>query len=129
MKVQFYIQRLISRANLGFSADVPDGNQTLILTKTNYLNLYYPIVISSGELVNMGELFLELENENDELFTITLSDDELNDDTSGADNSSGLLSASQDIFQRAAAFEFSPSFFRLRGLNTDNGTVLMNGMK
>jgi hypothetical protein len=63
------------------------------------------------------------------LFTITLSDDELNDDTSGADNISGLLSASQDIFQRAAAFEFSPSFFRLRGLNTDNGTVLMNGIE
>ena len=117
------------QGEFSFSADVPDGNQTLILTKTNYLNLYYPIVITSGELVNIGELFLELGNENDELFTITLSDDELNDDTSGADNISGLLSASQDIFQRAAAFEFSPSFFRLRGLNTDNGTVLMNGIE
>ena len=117
------------QGEFSFSADVPDGNQTLILTKTNYLNLYYPIVITSGELVNMGELFLELDNENDELFTITLSDDELNDDTSGADNISGLLSASQDIFQRAAAFEFSPSFYRLRGLNTDNGTVLMNGIE
>jgi hypothetical protein len=117
------------QGEFSFSADVPDGNQILILTKTNYLNLYYPIVITSGELVNMGELFLELDNENDELFTITLSDDELNDDTSGADNISGLLSASQDIFQRAAAFEFSPSFFRLRGLNTDNGTVLMNGIE
>ena len=117
------------QGEFSFSTDVPDGNQTLILTKTNYLNLYYPIVITSGELVNMDELFLELDNENDELFTITLSDDELNDDTSGADNISGLLSASQDIFQRAAAFEFSPSFFRLRGLNTDNGTVLMNGIE
>ena len=117
------------QGEFSFSADVPDGNQTLILTKTNYLNLYYPIVITIGELVNIGELFLELDNENDELFTITLSDDELNDDTSGADNISGLLSASQDIFQRAAAFEFSPSFFRLRGLNTDNGTVLMNGIE
>ena len=117
------------QGEFSFSADVPDGNQTLILTKTNYLNLYYPIVITSGELVNIGELFLELDNENDELFTITLSDDELNDDTSGADNISGLLSASQDIFQRAAAFEFSPSFFRLRGLNTDNGNVLMNGIE
>ena len=117
------------QGEFSFSADVPDGNQTLILTKINYLNLYYPIVITSGEFVNIGELFLELDNENDELFTITLSDDELNDDTSGADNISGLLSASQDIFQRAAAFEFSPSFFRLRGLNTDNGTVLMNGIE
>ena len=118
--------------NLGefsFSSDIPDGNQTIKLTKSNYINLYYPIVIKSGETINIGEIFLEFDDENDELFTITLSDDELNDDTSGADNISGLLSASQDIFQRAAAFEFSPSFFRLRGLNTDNGTVLMNGIE
>ena len=118
--------------NLGefsFSSDIPDGNQTIKLTKSNYINLYYPIVIKNGETINIGEIFLEFDDENDELFTITLSDDELNDDTSGADNISGLLSASQDIFQRAAAFEFSPSFFRLRGLNTDNGTVLMNGIE
>ena len=118
--------------NLGefsFSSDIPDGNQTIKLTKSNYINLYYPIVINNGETINIGEIFLEFDDENDELFTITLSDDELNDDTSGADNISGLLSASQDIFQRAAAFEFSPSFFRLRGLNTDNGTVLMNGIE
>ena len=118
--------------NLGefsFSSDIPDGNQTIKLTKSNYINLYYPIVINNGETINIGEIFLEFDDENDELFTITLSDDELNDDTSGADNISGLLSASQDIFQRAAAFEFSPSFFRLRGLNTDNGIVLMNGIE
>ena len=118
--------------NLGefsFSSDIPDGNQTIKLTKSNYINLYYPIVIKNGETINIGEIFLEFDDENDELFTITLSDDELNDDTSGADNISGLLSASQDIFQRAAAFEFSPSFFRLRGLNTDNGIVLMNGIE
>ena len=118
--------------NLGefsFSSDIPDGNQTITLTKSNYISLYYPIVIKNGETINIKEIFLEFDDENDELFTITLSDDELNDDTSGADNISGLLSASQDIFQRAAAFEFSSSFFRLRGLNTDNGTVLMNGIE
>ena len=118
--------------NLGefsFSSDIPDGNQTIKLTKSNYINLYYSIVIKNGETINIGEISLEFDDENDELFTITLSDDELNDDTSGADNISGLLSASQDIFQRAAAFEFSPSFFRLRGLNTDNGIVLMNGIE
>ena len=118
--------------NLGefsFSSDIPDGNQTIKLTKSNYINLYYSIVIKNGETINIGEIFLEFDDENDELFTITLSDDELNDDTSGADNISGLLSASQDVFQRAAAFEFSPSFFRLRGLNTDNGIVLMNGIE
>ena len=64
-----------------------------------------------------------------DLFTITLSDDELNDDTSGSDNISGLLSSSLDIFQRTAAFEFSSSFFRVRGLDSDNATVMINGIE
>ena len=74
-------------------------------------------------------MMMSLDDSDDDLFTITLSDDELNDDTSGADNISGLLSSSQDVFQRAAAFEFSSSFFRVRGLNSDNGNVLMNGIE
>ena len=112
-----------------FLLDVPLGEQMLVLSKDGFLNARYPIVVSVGSDLNLPDLMLEIDNSNDELFTITLSDDELNDDSSGADNISGLLSASQDIFQRAAAFEFSSSFFRVRGLNTDNGTVLMNGIE
>lgn len=59
---------------------------------------------------------------------ITLSDDELNDDTSAADNVSGLIQSSMDVFNRAAAFEFSSSFFKIRGLDSENGKVLINGI-
>ena len=117
------------QGSFAFLLDVPLGEQMLVLSKDGFLNARYPIVVSEGSDLNLPDLMLEIDNSNDELFTITLSDDELNDDSSGADNISGLLSASQDIFQRAAAFEFSSSFFRVRGLNTDNGTVLMNGIE
>lgn len=112
-----------------FSAAVPLGEQMLSLSKEGFLNARYPIIVIEGQTLNIQDMMLSLDNSDDDLFTITLSDDELNDDTSGADNISGLLSASQDIFQRAAAFEFSQSFFRVRGLNTDNGAVLMNGIE
>lgn len=118
-----------SQGAFAFLLDVPLGEQMLVLSKNGFLDARYPIVVSEGRDLNLLDLMLEIDNSNDELFTITLSDDELNDDSSGADNISGLLSASQDIFQRAAAFEFSSSFFRVRGLNTDNGTVLMNGIE
>ena len=112
-----------------FSSDVPLGEQVLSLTKQGYLLARYPIVVNEGETLEIQDMMMSLDDSDDDLFTITLSDDELNDDTSGADNISGLLSSSQDVFQRAAAFEFSPSFFRVRGLNTDNGNVLMNGIE
>jgi hypothetical protein len=112
-----------------FSSDVPLGEQVLTLTKEGYRVARYPIVVNEGKTLNIQDMMMSLDDLDDDLFTITLSDDELNDDTSGADNISGLLSSSQDVFQRAAAFEFSSSFFRVRGLNSDNGNVLMNGIE
>ena len=64
-----------------------------------------------------------------DLFSISLSDDELNDDTSASDNISGLLNSSMDVFYRTAAYEFSSSFFKVRGLDSDNAIVQINGIK
>ena len=64
-----------------------------------------------------------------DLFSISLSDDELNDDTSASDNISGLLNSSMDVFYRTAAYEFSSSFFKVRGLDSDNAIVHINGIK
>ena len=68
-------------------------------------------------------------NEVVDLFSISLSDDELNDDTYASDNISGLLNSSMDIFYRTAAYEFGSSFFKVRGLDSDNATVQINGIK
>ena len=64
-----------------------------------------------------------------DMFSISLSDDELNDDTSASDNISGLLNSSMDVFYRTAAYEFSSSFFKVRGLDSDNAIVHINGIK
>ncbi|KGL62051.1 carboxypeptidase-like regulatory domain-containing protein [Polaribacter sp. Hel1_85] len=68
-------------------------------------------------------------SEDQDLSLITITDDELNDDVSSADNISGLLQSSMDIFLRTAAFEFSSSFFRVKGLDSSNGKVLINGIE
>ena len=65
----------------------------------------------------------------EDLFSISLSDDELNDDTSASDNISGLLNSSMDVFYRTAAYEFSSSFFKVRGLDSDNAILQINGIK
>ncbi|WP_044400637.1 carboxypeptidase regulatory-like domain-containing protein [Lacinutrix sp. Hel_I_90] len=113
-----------------FSQPVPFGEQMLKISKPGFLPKRYPIVVNEGKTVDIQDMTLEIDRGSQaDLFTITLSDDELNDDTSGSDNISGLLSSSQDIFQRTAAFEFSSSFFRVRGLDSDNGSVLINGIE
>ncbi|WP_417290542.1 carboxypeptidase regulatory-like domain-containing protein [Corallibacter sp.] len=112
-----------------FLETVPLGEQILVISKSGYISKRYPIVVNAGQTVNITDMTLEKVVTDADLFTITLSDDELNDDTSGMDNISGLLQSSQDVFQRTAAFEFSPSFFRVRGLDSENGSVLVNGIE
>jgi hypothetical protein len=113
-----------------FSQPVPFGEQMLKISKPGFLPKRYPIIVNEGKTVDIQDMTLEVDlGSHADLFTITLSDDELNDDTSGSDNISGLLSSSKDIFQRTAAFEFSSSFFRVRGLDSDNGTVMINGIE
>ncbi|MGM5470606.1 carboxypeptidase regulatory-like domain-containing protein [Flavobacteriaceae bacterium LMO-SS05] len=113
-----------------FLENVPLGEQVLSIYKLGYVTKRYPIVVNLGKTVNITDMTLDIDVSNtSDWFTIALSDDELNDDTGGADNISGLLSSSQDVFQRTVAFEFSSSFFNVRGLDSDNGTVLINGIE
>ncbi|NNC49420.1 MAG: TonB-dependent receptor [Flaviramulus sp.] len=113
-----------------FDKNLPLGEQILRISKSGYITKRFPIIVNEGKTVNISDMTLEADSANTaDLFTITLTDDELNDDTSGADNISGLLASSLDIFQRTAAFEFSSSFFRVRGLDSKNGSILINGVE
>ena len=112
-----------------FANNVPLGEQILRISKTGYITKRYPIVVNENQTVNITDMTLETDVSHRDLFTITLSDDELNDDTSGSDNISGLLASSLDVFQRTAAFEFGSSFFRIRGLDSNNSSILINGVE
>ena len=112
-----------------FASNLPLGEHILKISKLGYIVKRFPIIINEGGVVDIRDMILERDvSQSQDLFTITLSDDELDNDASGADNITGLLSSSLDVFQRTAAFEFSQSFFRLRGLDSENGTVLINGI-
>ncbi len=58
---------------------------------------------------------------------LTLSASELEDQTDDQ-AVSGLLQSNQDVFMRNAGFNFSAGRFRIRGMNSNNGQVLLNGV-
>ncbi len=64
-----------------------------------------------------------------EIGVISLSEEELDQDEGTSFNVSGLLSASKDAFLNAAAYDFSSTFFRPRGMDNANGKVLINGIE
>jgi hypothetical protein len=58
----------------------------------------------------------------------TLSLNDLEGDTQGQDMS-GLLQSSRDPFTNNAGYNFSAARFRVRGMNSNNFTVMLNGVQ
>ena len=106
---------------------VPDGKQVVKISKNGFETQQFPLNLK-GKEINLGKIlfYKDFQIEEDDS-TISLSDDELSDDEGAADNTAGLLQSSKDVFSRAAAFNFP--WFRVRGYDSENGEVLMNGIK
>jgi len=106
-----------------------NGSYIVEITLKGYEPQNFPIQFV-GKTIDLGIILLyENISEVEDLSVITLTDDELNDDYIAADNISGLLQSSKDMYLRTAAYEFSASFFRIRGLDSDNATLLINGIE
>ena len=106
-----------------------NGSYILQVKLKGYETQNFPVELR-GKTIDLGTILLYKDFSIDQdLSLITITDDELNDDASAADNIAGLLQATRDIYLRTAAFEFSSSFFRIKGLDSGNGKVLINGIE
>ena len=110
--------------------NVPKGEQVVQISLQNYESQSFPVTIEEGKEVDLGTimLFIDLSTIEEDSGLISLTEDDLNDDDSRAENTAGLLQASRDIFENRAAFDFSQAFFRIRGYDSQNATVLINGV-
>jgi len=120
-----------AKGEFTFLSNVPLGEQMLKIEKIGYETKRYPIVINEGKTVDISGMTMDYDpTDKKDLYTISISDDNLNSEDDGlTDNISGLLQASRDVFLSAAAFDFSATFFRPRGLDNANGKVLINGIE
>lgn len=106
-----------------------NGRAVLSILFKNYESQNFELNLT-GTTITLGTIFLyKKRGFNNDLSTITLTDDELNEESNSADNITGLLQSSRDLYLRSAAFEFSSSFFRVRGLDSENSKVLINGIE
>jgi len=109
--------------------NLSNGSYIIQISAETYETQNFPVEVN-GKMIDLGKILMYHDiTEDQDLSLITITDDELNDDASAADNISGLLQATRDIFLRTAAFEFSSSFFRIKGLDSGNGKVLINGIE
>lgn len=116
-------------ANGHFALQTPlNGEYTLHISAFDFVPQRLPLSLN-GQPIALGTLFMQrdiTQEKTDNL--ITLIDGDLIDDTDTPTGASALLQATRDIFLTRAAFDFGQAFFRVRGYDSRNGTVLLNGI-
>ncbi len=103
------------------------GSYVISLTKNDYILQRIPVTFTN-DVLNLGEIYLEKDivtEQTDNL--ISLTESELFDDAINS-NTTGLLQATRDVFLNTAAFDFGQAFFRVRGYDSQNGAILINGV-
>ena len=106
-----------------------EGEQLLLIHNQNCKDLLLKIHSNFGQIIYLGVLQLEdIYSDEVPAALITLLDSDLSDDNSSSEMTSGLLQSSKDAFMQASAFNWSQARFRIRGLDSENGTMMLNGM-
>lgn len=108
---------------------VSAGSQLVLFHSQGYKDALFPVEIIMGQLLDLDTILLE-EDQTSEQQTglIALSENDLSDDNSGSESTSGLLQSSKDAFQQAAAFNWGQARFRIRGLDSEHSTMMINGV-
>ena len=108
---------------------LPAGEYLILFRNQSYKEALYPVTITTGESIDLGIILLEEDQFSDQQNTVVrLFENDLTDDNSGSESTSGLLQSSRDAFQQAAAFNWGQARFRIRGLDSENATTMINGI-
>lgn len=111
--------------------NIPVGSYTLQIEFEGYETQDFPINIHENKPYNLGTVFLHKTIvARDDLSFIVLSDEELLDEEGkSSDYIAGLFQASKDAYLKAAAFNFSQAWFKVRGYDSSYGTIAINGIE
>ncbi len=112
--------------------NVPVGRYVVVAQTDLYNDLAISIEVKSGDN-DLGTLKLinreggtDLLSAEDIIPTVSLSENDLRGD--GAQNVSGLLTASRDVYINAAAFVFGSYRYRIRGYDGENTDVFLDNL-
>jgi hypothetical protein len=109
--------------------NVSAGNQLLEVKSDGYTRQLLSIDVVENQILDLGVIVFEEDiTMEQQLSLITITENDLGDDNSGSENTAGLLQASRDAFQQTAAFNWGQARFRVRGLDNEHATTMINGI-
>ena len=120
---------LTNGAGIFVFTEVEKGSQLLQIKSFGYKDQLLVVEVETGKMVDLGVIVFEEDiTSEQQLSLVTITENDLGDDNSGSESTSGLLQASRDVFQQAAAFNWGQARFRIRGLDNEYGNTMINGI-
>jgi len=108
---------------------VPSGSQLVLIKTAGYKDQLLSVEVEKNKILDLGVIVMTEDITQDEKQNlVTITDTDLGDDNSGSESTAGLLQASRDAFQQAAAFNWGQARFKVRGLDSEYATTLINGV-
>jgi hypothetical protein len=105
------------------------GKQLLQIKNQGYKDQLLQIDIVLGKMLDLGVIVLQEDiTQEQQTAIVAITDTDLGDDNSGSESTASLLQSSRDAFQQAAAFDWGAARFRVRGLDSEYGTTMINGI-
>ena len=132
-RASVYLDKAIEEASLdttgtfGLTTD-QTGEFVLVIEVPDLISKRFVLQLE-GLPINLGTIVLEPDITLEQVDNlITLTENDLSDDEGTLSASNGLLQATRDVFLTRAAFDFGQAFFRVRGYDSREGQILINGM-
>ena len=129
--VQIANTNLISKTNKNgkflINENIPLGEQILTLQIEGYTNKKIPIIIEHNKFLELGiiELSINFKNNQQQFVTIDLA--EHNQDNESQNQT--ILQAYKDPYLKSVAYNWSSTFFKVRGLGSEYSKILINGVE
>lgn len=107
------------------------GDFHLVLSAEDFVSKKMLLTMLPKKSLNLGELVLSRsDRETGQFSGLLITDmDVQQEEASGAEIIPGLMQASRDVFASAAAFRFRPLRFKIRGYDSREASVMINGIE
>lgn len=109
--------------------NVAEKSDAVVIKTFGYITQTLALEPTLGESLDLGVIILEVDLASElQLSLVTITENDLGDDNSGSESTSGLLQAARDTYQQTAAFNWGQARFRIRGLDNQYSTTMINGI-
>ena len=108
---------------------IAEKSDVVVIKTFGYVTQTLILEPTLGETLDLGVIILEVDLASElQLSLVTITENDLGDDNSGSESTSGLLQAARDTYQQTAAFNWGQARFRIRGLDNQYSTTMINGI-